>query len=415
MNGDTTCKTGQSWRFIHDPVVFREKTMWVMLFGGFIWALFAVALSREFQASLIDGTGILTLVLICLLCGGTYYFCMKGKSFVIDRQGIRFSWHFRAVYRMAWQTHSLPRAFDWSVIEVIRLIPDSMPLTAKSLAFRINGARAGLTGGQDVWFILPIVTWVGETYIGDGHACSLMNTLSAAQGCPIKEIRADEIDRISLMLGQRVIRAGKDDGVPLAKRNLGKRFLWVALTIPAVIVVGAMIVASVEESPILLKVSGFMASDVLIPGGGILLAFAAGFYLRKEGNEGVAFLLCLLLGGAGSFFLFMPVTYSLPEWLGEATKERFSVIHADKVCQEWRGIGAPELSFSLYAEPEKRRYPEIGAEWEFTVHRGPLRLVSIPGKEFGGLYEKDAKISYGICAPGAPEKIRQNQKERSDS
>jgi hypothetical protein len=154
-----------------------------------------------------------------------------------------------------------------------------------------------------------------------------------------------------------------------------------------------------------------VSGDMLFLAGGILLAIAAGLYLRKEGNAGIACLLCLLLGGFGSFFLLMPVTYSLPEWLGEATKERFSVIHAETVCQEWQGIGAPELSFSLYAEPGKRRYPEIGMEREFTVHRGPLRLVSIPGKEFHALYEEGAKISSEICAPNAAKKTRKNQGE----
>jgi hypothetical protein len=227
---------------------------------------------------------------------------------------------------------------------------------------------------------------------------------AAAQGRRIEEIRAGEIDRLSLLLGRSVIRVEKDGAVPLAQRDLGRRFLWITLAIPAVMAAGTMIAASVEDSPVLLKVSGFMVSDVLIPGGGVLLAIAAGFYLRREGYEWLTVLLCLLLGGVGSFFLFMPVIYSLPEWLGEAAKERFSVVHADTVCQEWQGIGAPELAFSVYAEPGKRRYPEIGAEREFTVHRGPLRLVSIPGEEFDALYEKGARISFGICAPGAPEK-----------
>jgi hypothetical protein len=418
MRDNTLCKTGQSWRFIHDPVAFRKKRALSMLFGAvltvFPWMLF-IGLRYSSEPQTLSGRGIwlllvMAIVLVCLLYGGGYHLFKKGISFVIDGKGIRFSWHFFGAYNTAWRTRRFPRLFDWPAIEAIRLVPSSTLLATKSLAFRVKGAAQGLPDGQDAWYILPIATWAGETYIGDGHAHSLVNALTAAQGRRIEEIRTGEIDRLPLLLGQRVIRIGKDDAVPLTKRDLGKRFLWVTLAIPAVMAAGTMIAASVEESPVLLKVSEFMVSDMLIFGGGILLAIAAGLYLRKEGNEGVACLLCLLLGGVGSFFLFMPVTYSLPEWLGEATKERFSVIHADTVCQEWRGIGAPELSFSLYAEPGKRSYPEIGMQREFTVHRGPLRLVSIPGKEFDALYEKGAKISFGRCAPNAAKKTRKNQR-----
>jgi hypothetical protein len=404
---DTIFETRQSWRFIHDPVVFRKKRMLFALLGALLVCLLFIVFtasrySSESRAP--SGQEMAILLFACLLYGGSYHFFAKGKSFVIDKKGIHFSWHFWPAF---------PRHFDWSAIEVIRLvsIPTLLPRSPKSLAFKVKGKRAGgFSGAKDVWYILPLATWVGGTYTGDGHAHSLVEILTAAQGRRIEEIHADEIDRLPLLIGQRVIRVGKNDGVSLGKRDLGRRFLLVTLMIPVIIVTGAMTAASVEESPILLKVSGFIMGDILIPGGGLLLAIMAGFYLRKEGNEVVASLLCLLLGGAGSFFLFMPVTYSLPEWLGDPTQEQFSVIHADKVCQEWQGTGAPELSFSLYAEPGKRHYPEVGTKREFTVHRGPLQLASIPGKEFGALYEKGAKISFGKCPPDAAKKI-QNQRE----
>jgi hypothetical protein len=408
MSDNTIFETGPSWRFIQYPVVFRKKRMSFALFGGilmaFPWTL-VIGLKYSSEAQALPGGEIwlllwaIVLALTCLLCGVTYHFFMRGKSFVINGQGIHFSRHFQP---------GIPQQFDWSAVEVIRSVSISTlwPKSLKSLAFKIKGAD-----GKDAWYILPIATSAGDTYIGDGHTHCLVDALAAAQGNRIEEIHADEIDKLPLLTNQRVIQVRNDDAVPPEKRDLGRRFLWVTLMIPVVIVAGSRVAASVEESPILLKVSGFIISDIFIPGGGILLALMAGFYLRKEGNEFVAALLCLLLGGAGSFFLFMPVTYSLPEWLGETTKEQFSVIHADKVCQEWQGIGAPELSFSLYAEPGKRHYPEVGTEREFTVHRGPLQLVSIPGKEFGALYEKGAKISSGKCPPDAPEKTRQNQGE----
>jgi hypothetical protein len=330
-----------------------------------------------------------------------HHFFTKGISFVIDEKGIRFSWHFWTM---------LPLQIDWAAIEVIRSISSPTLRTTKILAFRNKGGRTkGLVdGGQDSWLLLPVASRKGEIYIGDGHAHSLESALTTAFEQRIEEARADEIDRIALRLGQCVIRVGKNDGVPPAKIDLGRRFLWVTLAIPVVMAAGMMIAANVQESPALLKVSGFMTSDFLIPGGGVLLALAAMRYLRKEGNVAIALLLGLLLTGASSFFLCMPLAYSLPEWLGEATKERFSVVHAGEVCQEWQGIDAPELSFSLYAEPEKRHYPEVGTKREFTVHRGPLRLVSIPGKEFAALYEEGAKFASGKCPPNAARKTRQN-------
>jgi hypothetical protein len=408
MSDNTIIETRPSWRFIQDPVAFRKKRMLFAFLGGILMAypgtlLIGLKYLREPQA--LPGGEIwlflwaIILVLICLLCGVAYHFFMRGKSFVIDRQGIHFSWHFQP---------NIPQQFNWSAVEVIRLVSISTlwPHAQKSLAFKIKGA-----GGNDAWHILPIATSAADTYIGEGHTHCLVDALAAAQGNRIEEIHADEIDKLPLLTGQRVIQVSNDDALPPEERDLGRRFLWVTLMIPLVIVAGATVVANGEGSPILLKVSGFIISDILIPGSGILLALAAGFYLRKEGNELVAALLCLLLGGASSFFLFMPVIYAVPEWLGETTKEEFSVIHADKRCQEWQGIGAPELAFSLYAEAAKRHYPEVGTKREFTVHRGPLWLVSIPGKEFGALYEEGAKIASGKCPPDAPRKTRQNQEK----